>query len=129
MTRRTILLSLALILILAACSGSGGKSGAVSAVETYYRSIVEQDADQMSGVACADYEFDALLELDSFQGVKAELQDFSCQETGAEGEFTLVQCQGKIAASYGNEVRDFPLDDRVHKVKQEGGDWRVCGYE
>jgi hypothetical protein len=128
MTRRTILFSLALIFVLAGCWGSSSKTGAVGAVERYYQAIVSQDADQFTSVTCADYEEAALIELDSFQGVKAELQGFSCQETGTQGEFTLVQCAGKIAASYGNEVRDFPLDDRIHKVKNEGGDWRVCGY-
>lgn len=128
MIKRTILRSLALLLILAGCTGAGGKSGAVSAVETYYQAIVAQDDTRFTSVTCADYEEMALIELDSFQGVKAELKDFSCQEAGTQGEFTLVQCQGKIAASYGNEVRDFLLDERVHQVRQEGGDWRVCGY-
>ena len=128
MIKRAILFTLAMIFILAGCAGSGGKSGAVSAVETYYQAIVSQDDTRFTSVTCADYEEMALIELDSFQGVKAELQDFACQETGTQGEFTLVQCQGKIAASYGNEMRDFPLDERVHQVRQEGGDWRVCGY-
>ena len=131
MSKRIFLLIIILGLALAGCSGSGGGaagSGAVRAVETYYNAIVAQDADQFTGVTCADYEEQALIELDSFQGVETALDGFSCQESGTEGEFTLVKCQGKLVASYGNEKMDFPLADRTHRVKNEGGDWRVCGY-
>lgn len=124
---RTILILLVLTL-LTACSSPGGASPAVEAVERYYAAIMAKDASRLSTTVCADFENIAQVELDSFQGVQTELQDFTCRETGKEGEFTLVKCDGKILATYGNEVMDFPLAERVHRVKNEGGDWRVCGY-
>ena len=113
---------------LAACSGAGAKSGAVGAVESYYQAIISQNADQLKKVTCPEFLDPAQVELDSFQGVKTELQGFSCQESGTEGAFTVVKCAGKIVATYGSEKMDFPLADRAHKVQNAGGSWQVCGY-
>ena len=126
MRRNAILILLALAFLLSACSG--GRSEAADVVEGYYRNMVGKYDERFVAATCAEWEEFALLEYDSFGGVTTELEDFSCRETGTEGEFTLVQCDGKIVASYGNELMDFPLADRVHKVRNEGGDWRVCGY-
>lgn len=125
--RKLIFLLTFSALLLAACSG--GPSPAVTAVERYYQALVEKNDEQLTQSTCADWEEQALLEFDSFQGVEIELDNaFSCAETGKEGDATLVTCTGKLIASYGNEKMDFPLGDRVHKVQNEGGDWRVCGY-
>lgn len=118
-------------LLLAGCAGGqqGGGSGAVSAVERYYQALVERDDAAFAQTTCAEWEEQALLEFDSFQGVDIALDDaFSCAETGTEGEATLVTCDGTIEATYGNEKMEFPLAERVHRVQNAGGDWRVCGY-
>ena len=57
-----------------------------------------------------------------------EMQGFSCKETGKEGDSSLVRCDGKIVATYGSEKMDFPIADRVHRVQNTGGSWKVCGY-
>ena len=124
--RNAILILLAFAFLLSACSD--GASGAAGAVEGYYRNMVGKYDERFVAGTCAEWEESALLEFDSFGGVTTELEGFSCRETGTEGDFTLVQCDGKIVASYGNEKMDFPLAERVHKVRSEGGDWRVCGY-
>ena len=125
--RNAFFILLAFAFLLSACSG-GGRSEAASAVEDYYRAMMDKNDEQYVTLTCAEWEESALLEFDSFGGVTTELEGFSCRETGTEGDFTLVQCDGKIVASYGNEKMDFPLAERVHKVRNEGGDWRVCGY-
>jgi hypothetical protein len=119
-------LLLALVLVLAGCGSQ--KSEPVQAVENYYQAITTRDEDLFINSTCADWEEQGRVEFDSFQGVTSTLEDFSCQETGKEGDAALVTCTGKIAASYENEKLDFPLADRVHTVKNEAGDWRVCGY-
>ncbi len=113
-------------LFLASCQG--GQSEAVKTVENYYQALVERDDARFAGYACAAWEEQALLEYDSFAGVKIALDGLECQETGSEGDARLVTCTGKIAATYGSEQMDFVLDDRLHRVVNEGGDWRVCGY-
>ena len=113
-------------IVLAACQG--GKSGAVQTVENYYQAMVERDDARFASYTCAAWEEQALLEYDSFAGVEISLDGPSCQETGQEGDATLVSCEWKIAATYGSEQMDFPLDERLHRLVNEGGDWRVCGY-
>ncbi|RPJ43511.1 MAG: nuclear transport factor 2 family protein [Chloroflexi bacterium] len=117
---------LAAALFLAACGGSGG-STAAQAVEEYYQAIVAQDAAKVDALVCPDFEEPAHVELDSFQGVKANLEGFSCKPAGMEGSLTLVTCEGKIVATYGSETMDFPLADRVHQVQNVDGVWTVCG--
>ncbi len=118
-----------LALILAGCGGAGAAgSGAVKAVESYYNAIITQNSDQLNSVTCPEFHEQAQTELDSFQGVKSELQGFSCKESGKDGDMTLVKCNGKIVATYGSEKMDFPISDRLHKVKNNGGNYQVCGY-
>ena len=121
-----LLAAAAVSLALAGCSGA--KSGAVGAVQAYYQAILSQNAAQLKSVTCPDFQATAQTELDSFQGVKTELQGFSCKETGQQGAATLVKCDGKIVATYGSDKMDFPLADRVHQVQNQGGVWKVCGY-
>ncbi len=116
-------------LVLSACSAPAGGSGATAAVEDYLSALVGQDSDRISTLSCADWEETALLELDSFQGVTARVDAPACAETGKDGDATLVTCQGKIIATYNNEDQELPLNTRVYKVVEEGGDWRVCGYQ
>ena len=77
---------------------------------------------------CADWEKDALREVDAFMGVKSELKDFSCSVSESADNEAVVTCKGSIAASYGTEITDFPLDNRSHKVIKEKGEWHICGY-
>lgn len=125
---RSFIFILMLALVLAGCSGASAQSSPVGAVNRYYQAILTQNADQLKTVTCPDFLNTAQTELDSFQGVKMELQGFTCQEAGKEGDNTLVKCAGKIVATYGSEKMDFPLADRVHKVQNQGGNWKVCGY-
>ena len=52
-----------------------------------------------------------------------------CQQNDQAGDFTLVSCQGALVASYGAEDLVLDFSERVYKVIQEGGDWRMCGYK
>ena len=124
--RKLILLVIIVCLGLTACGDS--KSEAAKAVEGFYQALVERDENRYINYTCADYEADAFLEYDSFQGVAVELDGLSCDQTGEDGDMALVECAGKIVATYNNEKQDFPIEGRVHRVVNEGGDWRVCGY-
>jgi hypothetical protein len=123
----------ALILILAACGGPGsspaGKSPAAAAVENYYAALVSKDAAKVSNLSCKDWEEQALLEMDGFQAVKAELDNLVCTEAGTDSGATLVGCTGSIALTYDTEKQSLDVSRQVYRVVQQAGDYLVCGYK
>jgi hypothetical protein len=125
------LLSILLVVIIAnsmliACS-SKTTDAPSKAVEDYLNALANKDADRLPSLVCPDWENDALLELDSFQAVTAKLDNVACQQTGKDGENTLVKCTGNIVTTYNNENQNIDLSVRTYQVIQEGGDWLVCG--
>ncbi len=129
MKNTIILISILLcIILLNACSPKSDSSEAAKPVEAFYNAIVTQNRDRVSSIACADWEKDALREVDAFMGVKSELKDFSCSVSSEGKDEAVVTCKGSIAASYGTEVTNFPLENRSHKVIKEQGEWHICGY-
>ena len=128
-TRLVLFTLLVASTLLAACGAQAGGSPAVQAVQSYLKALVAKDATKLSNLACAAWESDATLEMDSFQAVTATLEGVSCQETGKNGSATLVNCKGAIVATYNNEKQNLDLSPRTYKVVQEGGEWRVCGYQ
>lgn len=67
--------------------------------------------------------------LDSFGNVEASLIDFACETINDEGAAAKVTCEGAISATYDGEAREFSLSEQNYLVIQEGGEWRMCGYE
>jgi len=122
-----IFIFLTLVLTLTACAG-GGVDAPEKATEAYLNALVAADADRMSTLSCAEWESNAMLELDSFQAVEASLKDMTCSKTGEDGETALVTCQGQIVASYNGEDTAIDLNSRVYEMTQSGGEWLVCGY-
>ena len=98
-------------------------------MEAYLQALVDKKSDQLTALSCSAWEQQAALELDSFQAVKAKLQDLACKQTGTDGDKSLVQCQGKILATYNTENQELDLSLRTYKVAQSGGDWLVCGEQ
>lgn len=128
--KKTLIVMIVLVsfVFLSACSKKNDSSEASKPVEAFYNAIVTQNRDRISSIACAEWEKDALREVDAFMGVKSELKDFSCVVNNVEKDAATVTCKGTIAASYGTEITDFPLENRSHKVVKEQGEWRICGY-
>jgi hypothetical protein len=116
----------ALSLFLAACGSSA--SQAPRAVEDYLNALVNKDASRLSALSCADWESNALLELDSLQAVDTRLEGLACSVSGSDGDTTLVSCQGKIIATYNNEDQELDISVRTYQVIQQGGESLVCGY-
>ena len=115
--------------ILSACGGgtSAGDAAGKSA-EAYLNALVAGDGDKMSTLSCADWEENALLELDSFMAVEAALEDMVCTQTGTDGDKALVSCQGKIITTYNDEKSEIDLSSRTYEMTQSAGEWLVCGY-
>ncbi len=112
-------------ILLTACASS--TDAPAKAVEDYLNTLIAKDDQRLPTLVCGDWEEDALIELDSFQAVTARLEDVSCNQTGTDGDTSLVLCKGKIIASYNNEDQELDLSTRTYQVVQEGGDWLVCG--
>lgn len=125
---RTKLTTLMLVLsiILSAC-GASASDGATTAVEGYITALATKDQAALISNSCADWEDDALIELDSFALVEVTVDGMSCIESGTDGDKTLVDCQGKFQMSYGGEPQELELSARTYEVIQQSGDWLVCG--
>jgi hypothetical protein len=114
---------------LSGCSGASNSDPAARAVERYLQSLAKRDLNQMITNACTAWESQTRQEYDSFAAVSLELNEVSCKSTGQEQTYTLVDCTGSIIANYGNEDLQIDVADQTFRVIQEGGDWRVCGYQ
>jgi hypothetical protein len=120
-----LLLILIFNLLLPACASN--IDAPAKAVEDYLNALVAKDENRLSTLVCGDWEEQALIELDSFQAVTARLEDAACTQTGTDGDTALVNCTGRIIASYNNEDQELDLSVRTYQVTQESGDWLVCG--
>jgi hypothetical protein len=114
------------VLLLSACSKAEGGAPA-KAVEAYLNALVAKDENLLPTLVCADWEQDALIELDSFQAVTPRLENAACKQTGTDGDTALVSCTGKIIATYNDEDQELDLSVRTYQVVQDNGDWLVCG--
>ena len=128
MRKQLLILSLILIanILFTACSSSDSDAPA-KAVEDYLNALVAKDADRLPTLVCGDWEENALIELDSFQAVDVRLEDMSCTQSGTDGDTTLINCTGDIVMTYNNEDQKLDLSTRTYQVKEEGGDFLVCG--
>ena len=114
-------------LVLSACSAK--QSPSVQAVQTYLKALAAKDADTMVSVSCADWESSARLELDSFTAVTPELVDLQCEEASTQDGAVLVACTGMLKLDYEGEVQNLDLSGQFFRTTQEGGEWRMCGYQ
>ena len=126
MPKKSIFILCALLFLLSACAAS---ESAAKPVEAYLQSIVDQDADRLSTLVCSEWADEAVLELDAFMGVEAELNNVACSEVEVNGDIASVTCTGSILATYNNENQQFSLEGREYRVIKESGEWLVCGYQ
>jgi len=123
------LLPLGVLTIILLTSCGEAPVNAAEAVESYYQAMVEKDLNGMINASCADWEEQANLEYNSFSAVDLTLEDLACQEEGEDNDFRLVSCSGTLVANYGAEVLNIDIAGRIFRVKNEEGEWRMCGYQ
>jgi len=124
------LLVLLLILLLAGCSGgTDNKTAAAAAVQAYWQAMVERDLNKVVASSCAAWEAQARTEFNSFSAVKLKLDNVTCQAGSPSGDAFQVTCTGAILANYGAEDQTIDIANRTYRVVNEGGDWRMCGYQ
>ena len=117
----------ALVLLVVGCSSQG--NGPADAIQAYLQALAAKDANQVANLSCAAWEEQAAQELRSFDASTLTLEDLECQEAGQAGAATLVTCTGTIIANYGTEQLPIDLSTLVYQTIQEGGEWRMCGYQ
>lgn len=109
-------------LILAACS-EGDRNHPTAVVEDYLQAKVSRDAETLQKLLCSEMETFLEREIHTFETVsEARIEDLGC--TWHETQ-SVVQCQGRIVASYGAEKTEFPLES--YRVVEEDGQWKWCG--
>ncbi len=116
-----------LALLLAACAPK--QDPAVSTVEQYLNGLVAQNRDTVSNLSCPAWQADALTELDSFQLVKASLDNVECKVAEQSADGATVSCTGAIVTTYNDEQSRIDLSRRSYLVTQNSGDYLVCGYK
>ena len=119
------LIALVVTLALVGCS----KRDAAATIEQYLRAKVEKsDMEKMVSLSCAEWESMARTsEATSFASIDAEIQEMACEETGTEGAYTVIVCEGSIMATYGTgDTRELPLGGPYLAI-QEDGEWKMCG--
>jgi len=115
------------VLIISACGNASDPAAKV--VENYFNALVNKDASALSALSCAEWEPNALLELDSLQAVSTRLENLSCVSDPSDNSTAEVNCQGKILATYNNEDQELDLSVRTYKVVQQGSEYLFCGYK
>ncbi len=128
MNKTLLITTIFLILCPVLLSGCRQPAGAGDAVLAYIQALSSGDENRVVLASCSAWEGQARTELEAFSAVTVSLESASCEESGADGEFTLVDCRGKIVANYGNEVLEIDLAERTYQAVHEGGEWRMCGY-
>ena len=121
-----IVVMLGFSIILSAC-GAGNTNSAAAAVEGYITALAAKDEATLIPLSCADWEDDALIELDSFALVEVTVDGMSCTESGTDGDITLVDCTGTMNMSYNGEPQSLDLSTRTYEVIEQSGDWLICG--
>ena len=131
MKRKLFIFLITLAIIITGCQTQIAESTstpAVDAVVTYLNALVEKDDAALTVLSCADWEANALMELDAFQSVETSLEGLRCQQNEGGDDSARVTCQGKIVTSYSGEVQEYDLSWRTYNVMKLGRDWLVCGY-
>lgn len=127
--KKTLFLLVCLSALLVACGAGGSDAEAARAIESYLGALTTQQPEQIVTLSCAAWEEDALAEIDAWATVETSLKDLACQASGDDGDAKLVTCAGSIQATYGNEIQQFDLSARTFRAVNEGGEWRMCGYQ
>ena len=122
-----MILLFTIILIISACGQASDPAAKV--VENYFNALVNKDASALSALSCAEWEPNALLELDSLQAVSTKLENLSCVSGPSDSSTAEVNCQGKILATYNNEDQELDLSVRTYNVVQQGSEYLFCGYK
>ncbi|HVO44343.1 MAG TPA: hypothetical protein VMT34_17075 [Aggregatilineales bacterium] len=124
----TALLIASLVLVACGSNANAGDSAA-GAVSAYINARNSASASDLQALSCKAWESGAGDEANSFKSMSARVSDLACQQTGTDGQYTLVKCQGTLTTTYNGENRTRDLSTRLFRAAQESGSWKMCGYQ
>ena len=117
-----------LFLVACVADATPDSGAAVQALQKYFVALTSKNESDYTQSICTDWESQAFLEFDAYQGLELKLTDLSCLATTMKGDEAQVTCQGKILLDYGNENQEVDLSRRVYKLVARDASWQVCGY-
>ncbi len=124
------LLCLVLLGVLsAACTVINPQPDAAAAVTRYLEALADKNEIGMVNASCIAWESQARQEYASFAAVTVSLKDVRCTVLNQSEGTAQVSCDGQIIANYGAEDLVIELNERMYLVVDEGGEWRMCGYQ
>jgi hypothetical protein len=98
------------------------------AILGYLTARAKTDLEATLALSCVAWKPQAATEVTSFRSMNAELKDVTCATSGQAGDFTLVNCGGKMITTYGGESREWDLSAFIYQAVLEDGAWTMCGY-
>lgn len=114
-------------LLLVSCNN--GNDGAKDSIEAYIYALSNKNSVEISNLSCADWEQNALVEVDSLTAVGSKVENLVCNETAQEGNVSYISCTGNLALDYNGEVQQIDLSNRTYVAQKEDGEWLMCGYK
>ena len=114
-------------LLLVSCNKDN--EGAKNSIEAYINALSNKDTAQIINLSCADWEQNALLEVDSLTAVGSKVDNLVCTETAQDGDVTYISCTGNLVLDYNGEAQQIDLSNRTYIARNEDGEWRMCGYK
>ncbi len=114
-----------IVLLLIALGGCAQAGNPGDAMVKYLQARASADATAIRELSCSAWEGQAVMQADSFRSMNATLDSVTCQQTGTDGDYTLVHCDGQIVTTYNGENRTWALG--TYRLTQEDGEWKMCG--
>ena len=121
-----IIIGVLFAILLISCSTE--KNGPTKAIEAYIQALSNKDSVQITTLSCADWEQNALIEVDSLTSVGSKVENLKCEQDGQEGDDILVSCTGALVLDYNGEAQQIDLSSRTYIARNDSGEWRMCGY-
>jgi hypothetical protein len=124
----SLLIFIILTGLLSSCNTST-MQGPEKTVESYLIALVNKDGATLSNLSCADWESNALMEMDSLQAVDVKLNDLVCKVSSTENSVATVNCNGFLVATYNGENQSIDLSSKNYIVQETNSGYLVCGYK
>ncbi len=124
-----IVITLLASLLLGCTQNQSDPNAPAKAIERYLETRISKNSEIFAGTFCAEFEFDALTEFDSFGAVEATIEDMICKVESMSDREANIICTGSIDVVYDGENNNtLDLGRFTYIAAQEDAEWKMCGY-